>query len=80
MQAPPNRIRALRTNRALSLADVATHIGVHESTVSRWESGESGVPDWRKSELADFFNVSVPYLMGWDEPNGDNGDGVRQVA
>ena len=78
MQAPTNRIRALRTSRRLSLAEVAGHIGVHESTVSRWESGETGIPDWRKSELADFFGVSVAFLMAWDEPGGD--EGVRSAA
>ena len=70
----PNRIRELRTSRGLSLAVLAAELGVHESTVSRWESGESGVPDRQKVRLADFFDVSVPYLMGWDAPNGGNGE------
>lgn len=77
-QGPRNRIRALRTERGLSLAQLAAEIGVHESTISRWESGESGVPDHRKVQLADFFDVPVPYLMGWDGPDGSGG--VRRAA
>lgn len=76
--ATPNRLRGLRTGRGLSLASLAELVGVHESTVSRWESGESGIPDPRKQQLAEMFDVSVSYLMGWDEPNGDNG--VRAAA
>lgn len=78
MQGPPNRIRQLRTARGLSLAGLAAEMFVHESTVSRWESGESGIPDHRKQQLAEFFEVSVLELMGWDSPD-DNG-GQRQAA
>lgn len=75
---PPNRLRALRAARGINQDALAAELGVHESTVSRWESGESGIPDARKQQLAEFFNVSVSYLMGWDEPNGDNG--IQKVA
>lgn len=49
-------------------------MGVHESTISRWEAGAVTMPDPVKAELAEFFAVSVPELMGWDRPNGDNGE------
>jgi transcriptional regulator with XRE-family HTH domain len=74
----PNLIRGLRTSRGMSLSLLAAAIGVHESTVSRWESGESGIPDDRKVQLADFFDVSVIDMMGWSEPDGD--DGSRMAA
>lgn len=76
---PPNRLRELRNRRALPQAVLAEEIGVHESTVSRWENGESSIPDARKQQLAEFFSVTVSQLMGWDEPNG-NGDGVKAAA
>ena len=74
-----NRLRELRTARNLSLATLGERIGVHESTVSRWESGESGIPDWRKEQIASIFGVSVPFMMGWADPD-DDGGGVRMAA
>lgn len=76
--ASPNRLRALRTSKGISLAKLGVEIGVHESTISRWESGESGIPDHRKQQLAEYFHVSVPWLMGWTD--GDGNDGLRSVA
>jgi len=31
--------REIRTSRSLSLGDIATTLGVHKSTVLRWETG-----------------------------------------
>ena len=63
---PQNRIAELRETRSLTQHAIAERLGVHESTVSRWESGSCAIPDPRKQELAELFGVSVSFLMGWN--------------
>jgi transcriptional regulator with XRE-family HTH domain len=76
---PTNRIASLRAASGLTRSDVAARLGLKsERTVYRWETGESGVPDASKLELAAMFGVSVAWLMGWE--GEDNGDGGRRVA
>jgi transcriptional regulator with XRE-family HTH domain len=72
---PSNRLRQLRLQAGLSGGHLAAQIGVDPSTISRWETHISGIPDWRKQQVAEFFGVSVPYLMGWsDGHDGHNGE------
>jgi DNA-binding transcriptional regulator YiaG len=37
----PKKIKALRKNKGWSQADLAIHLGVQQSTVSRWERGDT---------------------------------------
>lgn len=64
---PGNRLRELREARGLKLYDISAAIRVDPATVSRWERGVSEVPDLAKFQLAEFFGVSVTYLMGWPD-------------
>lgn len=64
--------------RGLSLDDVARALDITERTVYRWERGDTGIPDHHKLALADLLNVSVIWLMGWEDE--DNGNGTRAVA
>ena len=78
MAGSDNRLRELRTQRNLTLEALGNEIGVYPSTILRWETGHTAIPDPRKQELAEFFGVTVAYLMYWDEPNGNGG--LRDVA
>lgn len=80
MLAMPNRLGEIRETLGLSQAAIAKHLGVHESTVSRWEADISQIPDERKQQLAELLGVSVSFLMRWDEPNGNGHNGEEQVA
>lgn len=80
---PVNRLKELRDSRGLSQPQLAAALApeVDPSTISRWETSDTGIPDWRKQQLAEFFAVSVAFLMGWDQPNGENGgNGDAEVA
>lgn len=60
----PNNIKKLRKSKHITMEQLASYIGVGKPTVSRWEN-EKNLPTletWQK--LADFFDVSVPYLQG----------------
>lgn len=67
--APPNRIADLRKARELSRAALARELDppVDPHTIYRWETGRFGIKDARKAQLADYFDVTVGYLMQWDE-------------
>lgn len=66
-----NRLKELRKKKHLTLEKMGEKVGIAKNTLSRYESGkrEPKLEVWQK--LADFFNVSVPYLQGFDkyQPN-----------
>ena len=58
------RIRDLREDRDLSQKELATLLDVHQTTYSDYELGNLNVPVSALHKLADFYNVSVDYLLG----------------
>lgn len=62
-----NRIKEVRKKKGLSLQQVADAVGVGNNTISRYETGkrEPKLETWQA--LANFFDVTVPYLQGIDE-------------
>lgn len=73
---PRNRITLLRNTQGLKPVDVASKLGVTERTAWRWERGEVQIPDDKKLALASLFGVTVGFLMGWPEENGNGDEGV----
>ena len=62
-----NRIRELRSAAKMNQVELASKIGISQSTLSYWEIG-SYEPDHESLiRLADIFNVSVDYLLGKTE-------------
>ncbi len=58
------RIRDLREDRDLTQAQVGVAIGVPQRTYAYYESGQRMVPPHVLCALADFYDVSVDYLLG----------------
>ena len=67
-----NRIKQLRQKNHLTLKEVSQKVGMANNTLSQYETGkrEPKLETWQK--LADYFNVSVPYLQGYAEINIPN--------
>ena len=59
-----NRIRDLREDRDLSQTQIAELLNVHQTTYSDYELGHLNVPVTALHTLADFYGVSVDYLLG----------------
>lgn len=59
-----NRIRDLREDRDLKQKHLAELLQVHQSTYSDYELGRLNIPIFALHTLADFYNVSVDYLLG----------------
>lgn len=62
-----NRIKELRKKNHLTLKDMGSKLNMLDSTLSQYENEKRtpNEPTWQA--LANFFNVSVPYLQGIDE-------------
>lgn len=58
------RLRELRKNRRLSQSEFARQFGVAQNTVSNWENGNRLLDTDTANKIADFFGVSVDYLLG----------------
>ena len=57
------RIRDLREDRDLKQKHLAELLNVHQSTYSDYELGRLNIPVSALNTLADFYQVSVDYLL-----------------
>ena len=58
------RIRSLRLEASLSVQKMADIIGVSKSSVTYWENGSFEPKTAHLIKYAEYFNVSVDYLLG----------------
>ncbi|EOY5022176.1 helix-turn-helix domain-containing protein [Enterococcus faecium] len=59
-----NRLKEMRKENNITLVDLSAKLGIPRSTLNRYENGESEPKQETWEKLADYFNVSVGYLMG----------------
>lgn len=59
-----NRIRELRENMGLRQIDVAEATGIDQKTLSNYETEKTNADSYALIRLADFFSVSIDYLVG----------------
>lgn len=65
------RLKALRIERGLTQDQLSEKLGIPASTIRRYETNK-GIPDHDRIQvIADFFNVTVDYLLRRDEQPGD---------
>lgn len=62
-----NRIKQLRKKSGLTQIQLAEKTGLNVKTISYYELGKRKNNPKKWQVLADFFNVSVPYLRGNDK-------------
>ena len=58
-----NRIRTLREERRMRQDDISKILGINVPSVSKYESGDTDIPQSKLEILADFFGVSIDYLI-----------------
>lgn len=58
------RIKQLRKENDLTQEEFGKRFGIVKSTVSLYESDKSTPDDEIKKKIAEYFNVSLDYLMG----------------
>lgn len=76
MSTIKNRLKALRNAKGLTQNDLALELNsrlnsnektISKMTVSNWENNKHAIKQDKAELLAEFFNVSVPYLLGYEE-------------
>lgn len=64
MNKLPERLKQLRNEKGLSQQDLSSQLNVPRTTLSSWETGNRTPELLAMETLADFFSVSIDYLMG----------------
>lgn len=73
-----NRIKDLREDRDLRQTDVAEATGIDQRTLSNYETGKTNPDSFALIRLAEFFDVSIDYLLGRTNLRKDTADDVLQ--
>lgn len=73
-------LKELRKEKCLTQEELAEKFGVSNRTVSRWETGSS-MPDISMLlEIADFYGVSIPEIIGGEKKEAYMNQETRQTA
>ena len=62
-----NRLKELRKEKKLTQKELADIAEVSKRTLIYWEDGTSNIKPEKAKKLADYFGVSVGYLLGYDD-------------
>lgn len=83
MDITVERIVFLLKENNVEQKDLAQHLGINRQTITDWKNGKTKSYQKCIEKIAEFFNVSVDYLLGrTDSPNGTysiNGNNNVQV-
>lgn len=60
-----NRLKELRKEKGLTQQGLADIVGVTKRTIIAWENRERDIKTDKAQQLADYFGVSVGYLLGF---------------
>lgn len=61
------RLKKLRLDRSLLQKDIASYLGIDRTTYVKYENGSSEPSNEMLSKIADYFGVTVDYLLGREE-------------
>lgn len=88
MNIVKNRLKELRKNKGLTQSELANIINnelsieekpISKMIISNWENNKNRIKIERARQLANYFDVSVDYLFGYDtDPNKDFSDLIKQ--
>lgn len=59
-----HRVRDLREDSDKTQRDIASVLNMQLTVYQRYERGERELPLWAAIKLADYYNVSIDYLVG----------------
>lgn len=62
-----NRLKSLRKRKGDNQTDIANFLHITQGAVSQWENGKTSIDYMNAKTLADYFGVSVEYLLGEDD-------------
>ena len=60
----PFRLREIRRTRKVSQLKLALDLNMNQNTISRYETGEREADYATLIKIADYFDISLDYLLG----------------
>ena len=64
MHMPYKRVRDLREDNDKTQKEIAEHLHMQLTVYQRYERGERELPLWAAIQLADYYGVTLDYLVG----------------
>ena len=64
-----NRIKELREQANMRQIDLANSVGIDQRTISNYETGKTNPDSFALIRIADFFRVTIDYLVGRTDYN-----------
>lgn len=74
------RLKEIRQLKGLKASEVAEQLSITRNSLSEWENGSRIPPCERIIQLADFYQVSVDYLLGRDTDEGSPCDSFKLIS
>lgn len=66
------RIKHLRLLADMSQEELGKRVGVQRAAINKYEKGSvTNIPISTIEKMAQVFDVSPTYIVGWDEPSGN---------
>ncbi len=65
-----NVLKELRNESGLTQTQFAEAIGTSQKNISRWELGETEPSVYYLKKIAEFFNISIDYVLGLEDEAG----------
>ena len=59
-----NRLKELRNERNLTQKELGLLFNASQNTISQWENGSREISNDRLAEIANYFDVTIDYLLG----------------
>ncbi len=72
-----NRLAELRNKRNINQIDMAKLLNVSQGTLSNWERGVHDIDQKTLKFLAEYFEVSIDYLLGQSDKSNWATDGFE---
>ena len=79
MHIVKNKIRDLREDLDLRQIDVAKATGIDQKTLSNYETGKTNPDSYSIIKLAEFFQVTTDYLIGYSSANIKSNEDVLEM-
>lgn len=67
-----SRLQALLDKHRISQVDLAKNTGISQAAISRYLDGKRDARGNNIEKIAEYFNVPLGWLTGYDEKTGDN--------
>lgn len=74
------RIKELRLQKGVTQKELSKYLGVAQNTLSYWENGKIDIDTESLCRLADYFQVSLDFLLGRENTQQRGSDPIRLTS